>query len=111
MYRMAKKEVTIEFNIRQLQRDIEHNVKKAKKKLLKRMLEDTTPFVPMKTGNLRDSGQVTEDGLEWTADYASHVYYGLQPHAIGTREWFEAAKIVHEKQWMKQFQKDINQGG
>lgn len=91
--------------------EINKRAEKAKQVVLREMLEDTTEFVPLgKTGDLRESGRVTQDGLEWTAEYAEDVYYGFNEHKIGTREWFEAAKLVHMDKWMKSFQNEMNKG-
>lgn len=90
--------------------EINKRAERAKQIVLKEMLKDTTEFVPLKTGELRKSGRVTREGLEWTAEYAEDVYYGFNEHKVGTREWFEAAKLVHMDKWMKSFQNEMNKG-
>ena len=103
------KDIKIDF--KQVVNEINKRAEKAKQVVLKEMLADTTDFVPLgKTGNLRKSGIVTRDGLEWTAEYAADVYYGYNEHKVGTREWFEAAKLVHMDKWMKSFQNEMNKG-
>ena len=100
----------IEVDFKPVIKEINKRAEKAKQIVLKEMLKDTTEFVPLKTGELRKSGRVTRDGLDWTAEYAEDVYYGFNEHKIGTREWFEAAKLVHMDKWMKSFQNEMNKG-
>lgn len=102
--------VSIDIDLQPIEQHIETMVDRAKKPVLAMMLRDTTEYVPMNTGNLRESGKTTPDGLEWTAEYAGEVYYSDAPHVVGTREWFEAAKAVHMADWIKSFQNELNRG-
>lgn len=80
----------------------------AKSQLLKQILADSNELVPFRTGKLRRSGVVVPDGVEWTVDYAQKVYTSPYPHKIGTSEWFEYAKQANLKQWIRDFERNLN---
>lgn len=80
----------------------------AKSQLLKQILADSNELVPFKTGKLRESGVVVPDGVEWTVDYAQDVYRSPYPHKIGTSEWFEYSKQANLKQWLRDFERNLN---
>lgn len=72
------------------------------------VLKDCEPYIPMDTGNLRDSGiRGTKPGsgkVEWDAIYARRQYYALpnksrDVHPRATTHWFEAAKAVNLAKW------------
>lgn len=76
------------------------------------VLEDSNAYIPMDSGNLRDSGCVRrgEGGgakVAWTAPYAGEMYRGVtakgqemqfsaDKNPRAQKEWFEAAKAVNE---------------
>jgi hypothetical protein len=101
--------VSIEVNLSPINKQINKATEQAKNKLLTKMLSDTTPYVPIKTGKLRESGRVTDNGIEWTAEYASDVYYDYNEHLIGTREWFEAAKIENLNSWIDYYKSQLKE--
>lgn len=84
------------------------------------VMRDSTPFVPMRTGTLSRSvqtGTVIGSGeVVWDCVYARQCYYGLganfskQFHPDAQAQWFEAAKAVHGRSWLKQVRK-IGGGG
>ncbi len=84
------------------------------------VMRDSTPFVPMRTGSLSRSvqtGTVIGSGeVVWDCVYARTCYYGVamnfskQFHPDAQAQWFEAAKAVHKKTWLKQARK-IGGGG
>ena len=84
------------------------------------VMRDSTPFVPMRTGTLSRSvqtGTVIGSGeVVWDCVYARTCYYGLamnfskQFHPDAQAQWFEAAKAVHGRSWLKQVRK-IGGGG
>lgn len=82
----------------------------AQKFLDNEVLKDSDPFVPMDTGNLRNSGirgTVLGSGqVIYNAPYARHCYYGKKihfspaKHPQATAQWFEKAKALHKKKWL-----------
>lgn len=84
------------------------------------VMRDSTPFVPMRTGALSRSvqtGTVIGSGkVVWDCVYARYCYYGFamnfskQFHPDAQAQWFEAAKAVHGRSWLKQVRK-IGGGG
>ena len=103
--------MSIKLDLSQVYKTIDKRVNNAKNNLLNDMLEDSNKLVPVKTGKLRDSGKVIDDGIEWDVDYAQEVYRSTSPHEIGTREWFEYAKQANLSKWLKQFENDLRNGG
>ena len=102
---------SIKIELDQIYKVIDKGIDRAKNNLLNEILRDSNKLVPVKTGKLRDSGKVIDDGIEWDVDYAQEVYRSTSPHKVGTREWFEYAKQANLKKWIKQFTDDFNNGG
>ncbi|MBQ8684713.1 MAG: minor capsid protein [Clostridia bacterium] len=81
---------------------------------------DSTPFVPYRSGTLSRSVNTGTDfgsgEVVWDCVYARRCYYGLSmnfsdvPHPDAQAQWFEAAKAVHGRSWLKQVRK-IGGGG
>lgn len=73
------------------------------------VLKDCDPFVPMRTGNLRNSGirgTVLGGGkVVYNAPYAAGCYYARNrvfrkdKHPQAQAFWFEAAKKINKKKW------------
>lgn len=74
------------------------------------IISDTEPYVPIKTGNLRKKVEVhdTPSGreIEYTAPYASNVYYNINRRANdGTQPfWFEFSKKANMTRWLNSSQ-------
>lgn len=81
---------------------------------------DSTPFVPRRSGALYKSVNTGTDfgsgEVVWDCVYARRCYYGLgfnfskDLHPDAQAQWFEAAKAVHGRSWLKQVRK-IGGGG
>lgn len=97
----------INISVNNIMNSINKKSETAKKQLIKEIIKDTTPLVPMDTGNLRESVKETNDGVEWTADYARDVYYSDYPHKVGTSEWFEHAKQMYMTKWLNNFKQNM----
>ena len=63
--------------LKKLNKEVESNVEKIKNAIVKRAKQ----FAVVKTGELRDSIGVTDDGIEVTADYAGPVEFGTSKKA------------------------------
>lgn len=88
------------------------------------VLADCTPYVPVETGALRESGEPRQDGdgwvVEWgttpeTAEYARYQYYtpglnhdtnanaagggGEGGENLSTDHWFDKARSVRGESW------------
>ena len=89
----------------------------AQKFLDNEVLKDSAPFVPMRTGNLMNSGQlgtVLGSGkIAYNAPYAKRMYYGVgfnfskDKHPQACAQWFEKAKALKKRAWMKGVDKII----
>lgn len=80
----------------------------AKKVLLDDIKADSSKYVPVRTGNLRDDSVVVDvaDGsVSWTAEYAQAMYerdhVGSTKNDKATGHWFETAKDNHLDQWIQ----------
>lgn len=80
----------------------------AKKVLLDDIKADSSEYVPVRTGNLRNDSvvvDVSDGSVSWTAEYAQAVYE--MDHVVskgndkGTGHWFETAKENHLDQWIQ----------
>ena len=82
----------------------------AKKVLLDDIKADSSEYVPVRTGNLRNYSvvvDVSDGSVSWTTEYAQAVYEMDQDHIVsegndkGTGHWFEVAKDNHLDQWIQ----------
>lgn len=83
----------------------------AQKFLDNEVLKDSAPYVPMRTGNLMNSGQtgtVLGSGkVMYNAPYAQRMYYGVgfnfskDKHPQACAQWFEKAKAAKKDDWIK----------
>lgn len=81
----------------------------AQKYLDNEVLKDSDPYVPMDTGNLRNSGirgtTLGSGQVVYNAPYAQKCYYGAKihfspaKHPLATAMWFEKAKAANKKKW------------
>ena len=88
---------------------------KAQKKLDQMVLKDNAPYVPMRTGNLMNSGVLgTVPGsgvVEYNVPYAKRMYYGVHfhfskdKHPQACAQWFEKAKAAKKDEWIKEVNK------
>lgn len=82
----------------------------AQKFLDNEVLKDSDPFVPFRTGNLRNSGitgTVLGSGkVVYSAPYSKKMYYGFNfnfskvKHPQACAQWFEKAKAIKKKAWL-----------
>ena len=89
----------------------------AQKALDTQVLKDSTPYVPMRDGNLMRSGiNGTKPGsgkVIWNAVYARQMYYGhsyrfsKNKHPQACAQWFEKAKATKKETWTKLTNKTI----
>ena len=79
------------------------------------ILRKCDPYIPFKTGMLRDSGilgtKVGSGRIRWLAPYARKQYYkGLSTGKRG-RYWVKRAMTAHGQSIMRGAQKKLNGGG
>lgn len=77
-------------------------------KLGEMILKDSDPYIPKKSGKLRDSGEVDRDGdVEWTEKYAKKMYYepmiNYTTPGTGPR-WVDKAKSIHIDKWTRKLE-------
>jgi len=95
--------------------------KKAQSWLDNEVLKDSDPYVPMDTGNLRNSGisgtKLGSGEVVYNAPYARRMYYGVHfnfskdKHPKACAQWFEKAKAANKSEWEKGAEKIIRNGG
>ena len=88
---------------------LEGDVARAQKWLDNEVLKHCQPFVPMRTGNLMDSGisgtTLGKGEVIYSAPYANRCYYAKganfskEKHPQACAFWFEKAKSLHKKDW------------
>lgn len=81
------------------------------------VLKDSEPYVPMRTGFLRDSGpigtKIGSGSIIYNATYAKAMYYGTymhfskDKHPQACAQWFEKAKSIKKDSWIKSVNKII----
>lgn len=89
----------------------------AQKRLDSEVVRCSSPYVPMRSGQLMRSG---ENGTKlgsglvvWNTPYARRMYYGLNyhfstdKHPQACAQWFEKAKAVHKDAWLKTVQETV----
>lgn len=85
----------------------------AQKQLANEVLEDTTDYVPYRTGRTSNSGQAHADCVTWgPSDYVRSIYYstrnfGKMYHPKATGQWFEKSKAVNLSKWVGNVQKNM----
>lgn len=96
---------------------LEGQVDKAQKWLDNEVLKDCQPYVPMRSGNLMNSGvsgtTLGSGKVVYNAPYAKRMYYGTNfnfsklKHPQACAQWFEKAKSVHKEDWKQGVQKIV----
>lgn len=96
---------------------LEGDVGRAQKWLDNEVLKDCQPFVPMRSGNLMDSGvagtTLGSGEVVYNAPYARRMYYGTNfnfsklKHPQACAQWFEKAKALHKEDWRQGVQKIV----
>ena len=84
------------------------------------VLKDSAPYVPMRTGNLMNSGQlgttIGSGEIVYNAPYARRMYYGTSlnfskdKHPQACAQWFEKAKANKKKAWIDGVNKIVKGG-
>lgn len=109
----VKVEINKEYTVARFQA----RYRQAQKYLDNEVLKDSDPYVPMDTGNLRNSGirgtTLGSGEVIYNAPYARHCYYGTHihfspaKHPLATAMWFEKAKAVNKQKWIDGVEKVI----
>lgn len=74
--------------------------KHAQELLVERIRTTTASYVPVRTGQLRNSShRVGNDSIVWTKEYARYVFYGTARQKANN--WFEKSKAANLHQWIK----------
>lgn len=93
----------------------------AQKFLDSEVLRCSAPYVPMRTGNLMNSGvrgtKIGSGEVIYNAPYARACYYGFSrnfskvKHPQACAQWFEVAKAVHLNDWLNGVGQVLQGGG
>lgn len=95
--------VEVEFDLSGLDAALSQRVRAAQRVLVQTVAEDSSRYVPVRTGELQGSAEPGEDSVTWTQDYAKYVYN--MDHVVsegnpeGSPQWFEVAKANHLGEW------------
>lgn len=99
---------------------LEGQIDIAQKWLDNEVLKDCQPFVPMRTGNLMNSGihgtKLGSGEVEYNAPYAKKIYYGVHmkfsplKHPQACALFFEKAKGIHKPKWKDGVQRKLRGG-
>ena len=100
-----------DFEKLKINENIDNITNSANKELLSIMRKDCEPFVPMKTGNLREKVNEVINGdkafLEYYASYAPYVYamgVGTKFTTPGTGgDWFNESAKVNSFKWIVEY--------
>lgn len=79
------------------------------------IVEDTSPYVPFRTGTMDSSvlraSRIGEGEIVYDTPYARHMYYGVHYrtgkrfnfnkrfHPLASEQWFEQAKTAYLEKW------------
>ena len=110
----------LELDTRKIHNRFSPRFDRAQKFVDNEVLKDSDEYVPMRTGNLRNSGirgTVLGSGrVIYNAPYAAKCYYGTHIrfsknlHPKATAQWFEKAKAVNRQKWIDGAQKIVEGG-
>lgn len=113
---MSKVEVEF-YNMMATIARLEGQLDKAQRWLDNEVLKDCQPYVPMRSGNLMDSGvtgtTIGSGEVVYTAPYARRMYYGTHfnfskaKHPQACAQWFEKSKSVNKDKWREGVQKIV----
>lgn len=111
---------SIRVNIRNVDRQLRQHMETAKFALSQQVLKDSNEYIPADTWELRNSSltasKPNEGKLIWNTPYARRMYYGMNynfskdKNINASAEWFEKAKSVHKKDWLKIAKAKIERG-
>lgn len=103
-----------------LVKKVNSNLESAKKATLERIVKDTEPYVPYKTGNLNDNVTVNTSASSFTyeAEYASYAFDPISPsgkpkqytkevHPQAQGYPFEKAVNEHDVDWVETFREEL----
>jgi len=105
--------VQIDFDINKLVAREQVLINKNQNKLDYQILKDSNRFCPNDVGTLQTSGKVDKPGeIVWDMSYAKKQYYeypnkSKDKNANARMKWFEEAKSLFLKDWLKIAQGNI----
>lgn len=74
------------------------NIDAAQANLVEMVMQDSSSYVPVRTGSLRGSATAGQQEVTWNEDYAAYVYHGTS-RMVG-RPWAEQAAASHMEAWV-----------
>jgi len=106
--------VNVTVNIRGMKAKVQpQNIQRGRFAMANQILADSTPFIPKKNNDLRDSGRVSPDGMRviWDTPYARAQYEGRSGSRVFRnystpntgKHWDKRAKALHIRDWEKAF--------
>jgi len=99
----------LEIDVGKVEKRFEPKYLAGQKWLDNEVLKDCDEYVPMRTGNLRNSGirgtTLGSGKVIYNAPYAASCYYAKRTfskdkHPKASAQWFEKAKAVHKQKWI-----------
>lgn len=81
----------------------EKALEKAQKYLDQEVIRTCAPYVPLDTGTLERSGNMSSDigsgTVTWNTPYAKKQYYKGKSKGLHGARWFDRAKADHAEDW------------
>lgn len=112
---MSNKPRIVLYNQAATEARLKGKLTQAQKWLDNEVLKDCQPYVPMRSGNLMNSGisgtNLGSGKVIYSAPYANYQYYGVNfhfskdKHPQACAQWFEKAKAAHKDDWLNGVQK------
>lgn len=107
--------ITVKIEMPDLSAKYEKRIDEAQFLLDSQIVEDSSPFVPFRTGTLDSSAlrssKIGEGEIIYDTPYARHMYYGVHyktgkpfnysktHHPLASEQWFEQAKSAYLEKW------------
>ncbi len=107
--------ITVKIQMQDLTEKFEKRVNRAQFLLDSQIVQDTSPFVPFRTGMLDSSvmraSQIGDGEIVYDTPYAREVYYGISNrtgrklnfnktfHPLASAQWIEQSKSAYLEKW------------
>lgn len=108
--------ITVKIDMSDLSEKYERKAGQAQFLLDSQIIEDSSPYVPWRTGQLDESSlrssRIGEGEIIYDTSYARHMYYGVhyrtgkkfnfntRSHPLASEQWFEQAKSAYLDKWV-----------
>lgn len=107
--------ITVKIDMPDLSEKYKKKTEQAQFLLDSQIVQDSSPYVPFRTGQLDESAlrssRIGEGEIIYDTPYARHMYYGVHyrtgkrfnfnktHHPLASEQWFEQAKSAYLDKW------------